>query len=831
MKSEVFHGENNVVIEYIFQKVSNDSDTLIVSFPGAGGAQAGYAAGWDAYGYLLTLRAMNINGLFIKGNAEFAKSRMTFRNHEPVIEDAVSVLIQKCKEECKAKRIIAIGSSMGGFCALYYGLKHDWDIIAGSPPYAFTDDASLLYAAGTIGADERAWLNSQLPGIIRLAGKRKYDKKCFVSFGEGERNWLSDEHGKKLVADMKAANIPYECKLYPFSDHQSVHQLFPEILTWKLKNYLGIESDSDDTAEIETAPEVRLAEAWEKGRKTIQEILVKRDRTKIPHLDINGCMHYGNKDPQLALRNFVYINSGWFWNAKKNIPVRMEKGDTYWRIATKIDNNTACGFLFQDAFLKYLESQEYDEMYAWLAENTRQFFNGISVNCKGNVNSAVYRLHYLIAFHTLSKYREKAPTWTSWIAEQIDIDMKFIASKLLMMNVVWKYNFLLLCLHVNKYFSSDKNICDDLYQEIFSLLMSQVDFDFDSNGVCISGQMLKQDTLLPNLYRITKFIEDNSFKGDKLLSRLKRKYEKIATVNAHAVPQGGALVSIGDTPVDEKARYLSFGKRVAGNLILRTSNLAFLEDETSLSYITVGGGKNIHAVKKHSDLLSFTWYYDGKQIFCDPGRGAGESDMYASSVIAHNAFICEGKEYLIPTYDDWTTIDSVEETENHVMLDMSHRLLDGIELKRKFLWLKPNIVILMDEAESKTEESFTQNFMMEDHLVQKIDGRRAAVQIAPGFYVSITQCMANQEFVLEEYHGTDKTDDKGNLRGSLLTRKGTPCKGLNLAYTQKGNKAKFFTVIECHSSSKKEVKEKKIKNLHFDEHGKMMIEFVGGNEK
>ena len=197
--------------------------------------------------------------------------------------------------------------------------------------------------------------------------------------------------------------------------------------------------------------------------------------------------------------------------------------------------------------------------------------------------------------------------------------------------------------------------------------------------------------------------------------------------------------------------------------------------------------------------------------------------MYASSTVAHTSFICEGKEYLIPSYNDWTTMDEVTENENYVSLEMSHHLLDGIELKRKFIWIKPNIVILIDEAYSRTIEKFTQNFIMENYPMKKVDERRVVVQIAPGFDVSITQCLPN--FLLNEYHGTNHVDDEQHIRGSLIQNEKMVRRGLNLAYTQEGNIVKFFTLIECHNSSQKEVQEKKVKKLHRDENEKLVIEF------
>lgn len=119
MKSLVFNSEDGVKIDYIFQKSQTSSDVLIVSFPGVMGDIPG-----GEWGYLMTITPFNVNALFIKSDKELNKSWLTYINGKPIIENAVKALIDKCAEEVNAAQIISTGSSMGGFCALYYGLKY-----------------------------------------------------------------------------------------------------------------------------------------------------------------------------------------------------------------------------------------------------------------------------------------------------------------------------------------------------------------------------------------------------------------------------------------------------------------------------------------------------------------------------------------------------------------------------------------------------------------------------------------------------------------------------------------------------------------------------------
>ena len=830
MKRSIYHGANDVDIEYVFKKMQENSDAMVVSFPGALGGIPHGLAGTDEWGYMVTLSKLNINVLFIKSNLEYGKSRMTFHKGKPIIEEAVTALIKQCAKECGAKRIITTGSSMGGFCSLYYGLKNDWDIIAGSSAYGFDDDSSVLYATGKQGAEAKNWLNELLPTIIREAGKRGYHKKCFVSYGEGEPLWRSAHKGKKLVALLDEAHVPYELKLYPFTAHSTNLLVFPSVLTWKLKSYLGLLTDEEENDGEELLPEMEVAKAWDNGCVSMLSLLDKKNTDLKPCLGIKGCSHYGDKKNWNALRNFVYLRHGWFWDNNAKEPVHMDAGDGFWRIATKTNNNRACGFLFQDALLNYLEQRDDDVMLDWLVENTREYLACLSVNARGRWFTDIYRAHFLIAFHVLVAQKNKNPEWQAWISEEIDNSLRKAINQRGAINSLWRYRFLLLAFHVAYYYSND----EDLYREMCSLILSMleklIEFDFDENGLCVSGQVQLQDNLCVELHRIMTFLEINGFADDRTMRKLKRKIKKIESVSSHLANPNGFLAPIGASVV-EKSRYIAIAKRIAENLILQTSNFAVLEDEASVSYITVGGGKNIHAARRHCDLLSFTWWYDGKQIFCDAGDGLADCEQYANMPIAHTAFICENHDYVTPDYSDWTTIDDVEENEKQVLISMSHCLLDGIEMKRKFIWLKPNVIILIDAAESEEELNFTQNFLLENYPLDRINNQRDIVRVAPGVDVSITQCLLSNEMTCEEYHGTDDAKDTEHFRGSLISRQAVPRKGLNLAYTQKGRNPKFVTVIECHSATQKAVEENYVKKLHFSQDGKITLDLQTGDNK
>jgi dienelactone hydrolase len=78
------------------------------------------------------------------GEHNYRGSFMTCVNRDFKIERTIADLINKTKQGTGAIKIITVGSSLGGRCALYYGLKYDCDIIAGVPWY-------MRWAAATAG--------------------------------------------------------------------------------------------------------------------------------------------------------------------------------------------------------------------------------------------------------------------------------------------------------------------------------------------------------------------------------------------------------------------------------------------------------------------------------------------------------------------------------------------------------------------------------------------------------------------------------------------------------------------------------------------------------
>lgn len=822
MKSEVFHKSNpkgDVDIEYIFLRSQGFSDVLVVSFPGAGGDIAG-----GEWGYIVTLNKFNVNTLFIKSKREQNRSRLTYRDGEPVFEDAIKELVNKCYAECGANRIIAIGSSMGGFCSLYYGLQYNWDIISGAPPYSFQDCAQARFALGGNGEKELIALNEKVYSVVREAGKKGFNKKIFISWGEGESNWKSPLQGQKLIKDLDEAGIDYTYKLYPYSSHGSVHKSFPEVLKVYLGYFLGHSEKPIDDGDLPLSAEASLTRDLQQIYSDLSESLKQENFIDTrPSYDFAMCKHYGDVNLSIGLRNYVYMDNGWYWGAGYKEPIKFDDRNSFWRNLPSSKIGEGVCFWFQDTLLNYYEESGCKDVLAWCVENTRQYIEYVSLladpRYKLNWWNSLRRMHFFIALARDIQGDGNIPNWFNLIHEELCKDFaKVVETEVLAKDSEGQYRRSLGLLHMAIYVSSNQSLFEKLYEVALNLLNMLTDYYFDDNGVCTFLQLRGHCILARRLMENIVFIESNSFPENRQLRALKRKYNKIIAVCSHATRPDNLLSSVGHTASEKNQWTSDFVPRESSNLILNSSNIAFLEDLDSLSYITLCGGSNVHSNYRHCDLLSFTWFYDRHPLFVDAEGGVGEVCEYSFSALAHNTLVVDDKNYVTPDHEDWTCIEHSEEKDSYVSLTMEHSLYDGVFLKRRFIWVKPNVVVICDECSSDKEHKYTQNFMLENYAFDAKDKSRLLINVSSNYRASITQYKIDElDFNLETYDGTTDIKDVKHYRGSIIKGFKTLRKGLNLSYIKRSTKAKFMTAIEVHGDSVEgNHSEKTISSLRWD---------------
>ena len=806
MKTEVFHGENNIDIEYVLKKSKAPSENLVVSFP----APAGRVHGGE-WGYLFALQQLkNINILFPRSTAENGLSRMTYHNGEPVIENAVVALINYCANETQSTRIICVGSSMGAYSALYFGLKYNWDIISQSSPYTFKNLSKrkerILYAAGNLDPESESWLDGLLSSVVKIAGERGYNKRFYISWGKGEFLWRSSYEGKQMIKDLDAAGIKYDFSLLPFSDHQTVGLIFPNVLKIQLSKFLGIGDESSLT--INEDPrfkyEKELSDLFAKISETIKNI----SYLDYKDIDIVNPVHYGTKDKNICNKKFKCIQNNLYVGSDNDFdnPIIIGEDGNFWNIELRRKDHAQRSFYFQDAILNYYMISKDNAAYEWLINNIKEYFNIKVKKVIRNPVEDIPRFHFLLAFIEEIKKRDFTD---EEICKNIIVEIvKTLKDSISRINrkdmAIWKYRLVLAILHFNACLKLNADDYNKLYSYTLELMSKYMEYHFDSNGMYICGGINGLDAVAEQIVVIINFIKRNNFPESKQYKDIVKKLNNIINVSCHISSPNGFLIPLNDAAFGKKSKIQKRLKnRTACNLILKDSNIAFLEDENSISYITINSGSNLHAKRKHCDLLSFTWCYMGKEICCDNGGGNEPCDEFAVSAIAHSAFICDELNYMIPDYNDWTTINSYKEDEKYVSIDMSHMLIDDVEMRRRFIWIKPNIIALIDVGYSGTKHKYTQNFIFGDKNISYNDASCVDINIDENLKTTIRQFIRKNDIEFKEYRGE-------NNRGMRIANGSSYVAGLNIAYSQNDCSSQFVTVLECHSTNSDD----KINNEH-----------------
>jgi hypothetical protein len=805
MRDFIHQGE--ISIRYILRKAAAPSDILVVTFPGAHGWREN-AMPHLGYAYLNAIASFNVNGLFLKGGIEEEAStlgRMVCVNRDFKVERTVVELINRAKEETGSTRVIAIGSSMGGWCSAYYGLKYGYDVISGSPAYEFKSDQSVEFVAGGTSEEDYGFCNSLMPNVIKNAGADGYDKFFFISWGEGEGNWVRKEHGPQFLAALDEASIKYKHKLHSFSSHWAVHWLFPDVLTRQLSAALGLPVSEEQEALTDLQ---KASTEIKKMKETLKAEIDALDGSA-PNYSNAYIVGYGSNSRDIQLRTFVYGAQGYHWWRRGG---RQEKAynigplDVFWGSATIINEDYATSFWFHQTLLNFYKTEGNKDAWELLDKSTRQFFYQVDAVAKvaKTYNSwwtAVRRMHFFLDWANVLDGHNVPDGITAQVTDTLNIllDIQLAIN----FNATNQYRVLLALTHATQYFRNSAAFFEKASMAELHGFAALNSYYFDKNGICVFQQVRAQHALRTQVNVLIEFIVGNEFSHDPIMKKIKRHAEKIENATRHLIRPNGQIPNLGHT-VGGKTKLARSG----GNLILPTSNLAILDEEGT--YITINSGNPCHSAYKHCDLLSFTFFYDGRLLVADAGGGVGALADFSCSAIAHSALICDDSDYVIPEYSDFTTIDAVSEHEDYVLLGMSHRLYPDVELRRAFLWLKPNIVILLDSAESGTEHAYVQNFLLEKDAQQ---------------FLSITQ--QGNSCDLETFTGTTDADDYEHLRGSIISNLKKPARAMNLAYTQKGTSASYVTVLEAHSGKEGEIA---IKSVQVDG-GNVKITPVKGSTK
>lgn len=238
IKSNSFKSSLQVKLPYILKKSKKKNAPLIVIFSAF--PRTGMTA---TYNYLKTLKNIDAHQLFILDAFGYQKRGAYYLSESGdfKLEKAVQELIETIKKKIVTEETIFVGTSKGGYAALYFGMMlHAQTIICGAPQYYLGNYLSdvplkkpILHSMmGNTSEKSIDLLNNLLPQRI----KEKHSTEVHIHYSSKEH--MYEEHIQDLIADMKNNNyLLYEDEQF-YEKHQEVSRYFPTFLVQTLEKKL-----------------------------------------------------------------------------------------------------------------------------------------------------------------------------------------------------------------------------------------------------------------------------------------------------------------------------------------------------------------------------------------------------------------------------------------------------------------------------------------------------------------------------------------------------------------------------------------------------------------
>ncbi len=206
------------------------------------------------------------------------------------------------------------------------------------------------------------------------------------------------------------------------------------------------------------------------------------------------------------------------------------------------------------------------------------------------------------------------------------------------------------------------------------------------------------------------------------------------------------------------------------------NNIATLRTNTSdKSYLCLFA--NYYSkVHKHNDDLSFIFQTLGTDIFTDQGYYAYDQTYRPQliSALAHNTVVVNNSDYSLDGKDKFSKLVSYTREEDYEIVEAEHNFYDGILLRRKIIYLHPNVIIVKDYSNNLgLTKSLTQIFNLGENATDiSVNGNLAKASFPN--QISLT---------IKSLNGGDKAAVKDFFR-SLSPNKKTDTKQINLETKQ-----------------------------------------------
>lgn len=216
-------------IKYVFE--NNNSDKLLIVFTAC--TKKGQKA---RYNYIRTVENYKINKLFILDDFGFDNRGAYYlgKDKDFKIQEDVRSLISKIVKDFNIKDEVYIGSSKGGYAALYFGIeRQNTTIITGAPQYNLGDYLAipnhkeiLEYIMGDAEEESINILNKLM--MNQIYSNKDNNNKVFLHYSTEEETFNSDL--KFLVDELSKNKINAYYDKHNYKNHSDLTQYFPKYI-------------------------------------------------------------------------------------------------------------------------------------------------------------------------------------------------------------------------------------------------------------------------------------------------------------------------------------------------------------------------------------------------------------------------------------------------------------------------------------------------------------------------------------------------------------------------------------------------------------------------
>lgn len=224
---------NDCNLKYILEK-QNNNNKLVVIFSGI--PRPGVKA---RYNYMRTLKNIKANKLFILDDFGYDQRGAYYlgKDKQFEVEKATKKLIATVKNNLDIDKTFYVGSSKGGYAALFYGVQDNESfIIAGSLQYLLgnyitsnerrTENIMKWVMGNDYSKNDVDFLNNLLKNVL-IEHK---ETKCEIHLHYSDKEYTYNDHMKHLLNDMKNLGISYFQNVENYKKHEDIAYYFPEFL-------------------------------------------------------------------------------------------------------------------------------------------------------------------------------------------------------------------------------------------------------------------------------------------------------------------------------------------------------------------------------------------------------------------------------------------------------------------------------------------------------------------------------------------------------------------------------------------------------------------------